>query len=59
MVMFTLNFSHIVNGQRIPFLIDGKEAVIQVEANDKTAAIWHEKSVQFCTEHGVTIRSVT
>lgn len=56
--MFTLTFSHIVDGKRVPLVLNGKEASIQVDAPDKTSAIYHADSVKFCEEHGCTVGGV-
>ena len=46
--MFTLTFSHVVNGQRVPLIIDGQEATLQVEATSKTEAIYKQEVIDFC-----------
>jgi len=57
--MFTLRFSHNVNGKRVPFLVDGAEATLHVEADSKTAAINHPDTASFCALHeGTAVRSV-
>lgn len=58
MVMYTLTFSHKVNGQRQPLFIDGREATLTVEAESKSAAIQHKDTVAFCEQHNATVRMV-
>lgn len=45
---FTLTFSHIADGQRVPLFIDGREATLQIEASSKTDAIYKPEVKTFC-----------
>lgn len=58
--MYTLAFSHIVDGHRVPLVEDGVLVTLQVESPSKTAAISDPKVVEFCTTKGndCRVRSV-
>lgn len=55
---YTLTFSKKIDGVRQTFMIDGKEATLQVDADSKTSAIYHDTTVAFCTEHGTSVRRI-
>jgi hypothetical protein len=54
--MFTLYFSHIVEGKRIPLILDGREVTLPVEAISKSDAINKPEVKTFCENHGETVR---
>lgn len=56
---FTLTFSTKVNGMRQPLYINGVEASLQVDAKDRTGAIYHEDTAKFCAEHNASVRGVS
>lgn len=58
MPIYNLTFSHIVNGERVEYKVDGKPVTLQVAADGKTSAIYHQDTVNFCKEHGTTVRKV-
>ena len=52
-MLYTLTFSHIVNGQRIPLTNDnGDEITKTAEASSKSAAIMDEEIRKFCADTG-------
>ena len=61
-MFYTLTFSLVVDGQRIPLIdAEGKEVTKQVEATSKSAAMTDESIQQFCTDTGgdCRVRRVT
>lgn len=51
-MLYTVTFSHIVEGQRVPLTEGGVEVTKIVEAPTKTAAMMDSAVQQFCTETG-------
>lgn len=45
---YAITFSHKVNGNRVPLVIDGVEFTMNVEANDRSGAINHPDVATFC-----------
>lgn len=55
---YTLSFSHIVDGKRLPLTLDGREVTKQVEADSKSGAVYDPTIKQFCQDNGCTVRRV-
>ena len=52
-MFYTLTFSLVVDGQRIPLIdAEGKEVTKQVEATSRSAAMTNANIQQFCEEKG-------
>jgi len=56
---FTLSFSHIQNGIRVPLTIDGREVTMQVEADNKMSTYADPEVIKLCNEHQATVRRVS
>ncbi len=50
--MFTLTFSHIQDGKRVPLIENGQEVTKTVEAPTKSAAMMDQSIKQFCESKG-------
>ena len=57
-MLYTLTFSKKVGDKREPFIKDGREYTMQVEADSRTAAIHHPEVVAFCKEETAAVRRV-
>ena len=51
-MLYTVSFSHIVDGQRVPLTDGGAEVAKIVEAPTKTAAMMNSEVQQFCEQSG-------
>ena len=47
-MLYTISFSHVVEGQRVPLIIDDREYTMQVEASSKSGALSHPDVKTFC-----------
>lgn len=56
MTTFILNFSHIVEGVRIPLMDGDKEATMIVEADSKLSTYSLPSVIKFCESVGETCR---
>lgn len=50
--MFIITFSHIVNGERVPLIEDGRAVTMNIQADSKSAAMYDPKVTEFCTVKG-------
>lgn len=55
---FTLSFSHIQKGIRVPLTIEGREVTLQVDADNKIATYGDPEVIKLCNEHQASVRSV-
>lgn len=53
---FTLTFSIIQNGKRIPLIADGREVTLVVEADSKTATYSNPAVIELCSTTGKDCR---
>ena len=51
-MLYTVSFSHIVDGQRVPLTDGGVDVTKIVEAPTKTAAMMDTAVQQFCEQSG-------
>ena len=56
---YTITFSHIVEGKRVPLYVEGREATLQVDADGRTSAIYHEATKTFCEANNCSVRRVS